>query len=85
MERRTEKISYPLPPGHRNGPRSTLRGAVIPEYIVVLALFIGLAVVLTISIRELSTGFHNDMTGGFDQAYPTNFVPPPTPAPSPTP
>lgn len=72
------------PPSHRIPFRRTPEdGATMPEYLIVVIMFVGIAIAATFSIGQLSQGFHNQMTGGFDQAYPTNFIPPPTPSPTP--
>ena len=59
-------------------------GVAIPEYLIVLGVFIGIAVVMAAAFEPLSERYYNDMKPGLDVSYPDNFIKPPTPTPSPT-
>lgn len=57
-------------------------GVSILEYIIVVVVFMGVAIAAAALIRDLSSGFHNQVTPGLERAYPVGFIAPPTTTPA---
>jgi Flp pilus assembly pilin Flp len=53
------------------------RGATLPEYAIILGVFVVIAVAMALAFKPLQESFHNDVTPGLDLSYPSNYVAPP--------
>ncbi len=59
------------------------RGATIPEYAIIVGVFVSVALAMAVAFKPLQERFHNDVTPGLDLSYPANFInQPPTPTPA---
>jgi hypothetical protein len=58
-------------------------GLTLLEYALVVTILLGVAVAGATLIRDLSQGYHSQMTPGLERAYPQNYIPAPTPTTSP--
>ena len=54
----------------------------MPEYAIIVGVFVTVAIAMAIAFKPLQEKFHNDVTPGLDLSYPANFInQPPTPIP----
>jgi len=57
-------------------------GLSLLEYILVVVILLSVGIAGAALIRDLSQGYHSQMTPGLERAYPSNYIPAPTPTPS---